>query len=318
VFDKVDVKRKGGKGGKGGMKVACIPCRYSKAECSHAKLIKPLEETGWGAADLEAYWNHAITLTELLARRQPPSGRVGPCDIDQISRDIKPDEEAAFDKVIKQESDHVAISQSAARTTLTVFQRQTFEERKGRREARAKAIVGSATHELPKLKEIQYIARRLREGTLTHPLFPWKKLKDTVQGQSSKVAPVQQYRVPYADFHASMGRGDGTRHPSSAASVARPSTTSSGRARNTRSLARSRRHSSSVALEASDSSSRSPSASPSIPGLSTSRSPTCPPTAIVTPELEHTPLPTQESVRPSKTVPAPERRSSRSKSRLSH
>lgn len=311
MFGKVDVKLKGGKGE---MKAACIPCRYSKAECSHAKLIKPLEETGWGAADLEAYWKHAITFTELLARRQPPSSRVGPFDLDQISRDIKPDEEAAFDEIRKQESDNMPISQSAARTTLTAFQRTAFERRKGRLEARAKAIVGGLAHESPQLKTIQYIARHLREDTLTDPLFRWKNLKGTKKRRSSKVAPAQLERVPYADFYAWMGRGDGTRHSSPAASVAGPSTTSSARARNTRSLARSRRHSSSVALDASDSPSRSPSASPSqtVPGLSMSRSPTWPLAAIITPEQEHTPLPAQESVRPSKAVPAVERRSSRS------
>ncbi|BEI82275.1 hypothetical protein CcaverHIS002_0301430 [Cutaneotrichosporon cavernicola] len=168
MFTKTDIKHKAGKKG-GTFRSACIPCRVSKADCSHSKLAEPLEETRLGIKDLESYWKGEITLSQLFAKRQRPEKEVGPFDPHGVPAHIDPKEDAAFAKIENLEKAHAdRLPLIPRRTTITKCQRNAREVRQTRRAERDKAPGG--VQEMKKLAMVKYLADRLGNGTLSAPI----------------------------------------------------------------------------------------------------------------------------------------------------
>ncbi|CAK9783684.1 hypothetical protein CC85DRAFT_292094 [Cutaneotrichosporon oleaginosum] len=211
MFGKVDVRHKRGKAGQAAKGCACIPCRVSKAECSHPRLKERLQESTWAMSDLEAYWDGTMSLTELFERRQRPEAEVGPFDADAIDNSVDKQEDDEFDVLAKLESQGQKLPTMAPRKTLTRFQRGAREARASRRADRAKALAGERETDSKKLVMVQYLASRLREGTLTSPMYPWKEYDKTIRDLSASNARrraagegslAPEDVAPYTDFYS--------------------------------------------------------------------------------------------------------------------
>lgn len=220
MFNKNDIKHLRVK--KGRESNACIPCRGSKASCSHAQLRDPLEEYGWAVGDLEAYWDKRITLGQLFALRETTSQGSGPFHADHIPAGISDLEDLAFKKAetLASKSSH-NLPPIKERTTRTPHMRSFIDGRTTRRAERAKVIADpgykGAAAEHKKLLIIQYLAHRVKEGTLTDPAYPWKDYERSVRELEKKSRdregpsklPAQLAKLaPYPDFYDFwMGKG---------------------------------------------------------------------------------------------------------------
>ncbi|BEJ13117.1 hypothetical protein CspHIS471_0302910 [Cutaneotrichosporon sp. HIS471] len=217
MFTKTDIKHKAGKKG-GTFRSACIPCRVSKADCSHSKLAEPLEETRLGVKDLESYWKGEITLSQLFAKRQRPEEEAGPFDPHGVPARIDPKEDAAFAKIENLEKAHAdCLPLIPQRTTITKCQRNAREVRLTRRAERDKALAGEGIQEMKKLAMVKYLADRLENGTLSAPMYKWKDLDKTLRENASnrrkdgrQTMPPPDDVGPYPDFYATWMGDDST------------------------------------------------------------------------------------------------------------
>lgn len=220
MFDKVEGEHKAGKKGHGASMPACIPCRGSKADCSHSKLLDPLEETRWARSALKSYWDGKITLSELFARRNGPAKAVAPFGTDTIPGHIDAEEDAAFEAVVKRWKDGERLPRIALRTTLSPYHREARENRATRRAEREKALAGEREVEMKKLNMIRYLAERLRLGTLSAPTYAWKDYENKIsqlqktsseRRRAGESATAFEEIAPYPDFYAAGRNGGNAR-----------------------------------------------------------------------------------------------------------